>query len=315
MMAYTWMKLHCKTLDNPKIGFLPDNLWRKYVELMLIAKEYDRGDTLPPVADIAWRLRISPHECNETLQRLEAATLVKKCVTETLQNDNEPCNETLQNWVLTGFSDTQTAETGAKRVADYRERQKTAPKTAKKQPKPAECNDTVTKRYTDMKTCMMHDDGLKIDDDLLRENLAILGLDIQGANGIDPEMIALWANNVDYIPEQWGPGLIIVKMRGGELPPEPEPEPEPEPMPQLPAQRNVPDPARALWKQITGNELLKSYRNAFVGSSAVSLVDDVLTVQAPAGKIEIMNIQLNGQLARTALNVTGREIKINLVNE
>jgi len=308
-MAYTWMKLHCKTLDNPAIGFLSDTLWRRYIELMLIAKEYDRGDELPPVPDIAWRLRMSPDACNETLQQLETVKLVKKCVTQNVTNSNETCNDTLQLWHLTGFEESQQAESGAKRISDWRERQKSGQKPTEKQQKPSKNDEAVTKRYTDMKTYMMHDDDVNKNNDLLRENLAILELDMQGVKGIPTEIITRWAADVENIPAEWGPGLIVMKMRAGELPPEPQAEPEPafENPVELP-QRAAPDAAQVLWKQIRDTHNV--YNNAFNGSNAVGFDNGVLTISVPESKIDWLTKRLNGQLARTAQSFTGSPVEI-----
>ena len=133
-MAYSWAKLHCNTLDNETIGFLSDKLWRKYIELLLIAKEFDENGRLPPEKAIAWRLRISLDECNETFQELESLKLLEKHVTQTLQNSDKKkrsSNETLHFYTLVGFLESQEAEPGAKRVADHRKRAKYGTNTDK----------------------------------------------------------------------------------------------------------------------------------------------------------------------------------------
>lgn len=64
MATKYWIKLYHEVLDDPKTARLPDNLWRRFFEFCLLAGEagYDDGDPqngrLPPLPDMAWRLRV-----------------------------------------------------------------------------------------------------------------------------------------------------------------------------------------------------------------------------------------------------------------
>ena len=57
MASKYWIKLYHEILDDPKMGRLPDALFRRAIEFFLIAGERGREGDLPPLADIAWRLR------------------------------------------------------------------------------------------------------------------------------------------------------------------------------------------------------------------------------------------------------------------
>ena len=57
MASRYWIKLYHEILDDPKMGRLPDALFRRAIELFLIAGENGRDGGLPALADIAWRLR------------------------------------------------------------------------------------------------------------------------------------------------------------------------------------------------------------------------------------------------------------------
>lgn len=73
-----WIKLHLKTLDSWTMANLPDHLWRRAVELFLMAKENGNDGTLQPVAVLAWRLRIAEPRLSENLESLAEAGVVEK---------------------------------------------------------------------------------------------------------------------------------------------------------------------------------------------------------------------------------------------
>lgn len=64
MATKYWIKFYHEVLDDPKMGRLPDNLWRRFFECCLLAGEANRDDgdpengRLPPISDIAWRFRV-----------------------------------------------------------------------------------------------------------------------------------------------------------------------------------------------------------------------------------------------------------------
>ena len=67
-----WIKLYHEVLDDPKMGRLPDRLWRRTVELFLMAGDNDEGGYLPDTEDIAWRLRSNIEEVETELDELKA---------------------------------------------------------------------------------------------------------------------------------------------------------------------------------------------------------------------------------------------------
>ena len=52
-----WIKLYHEIVDDPKMGQLSDHLWRRCIELFLIAGDYNKDGQLPSLNDTAWRLR------------------------------------------------------------------------------------------------------------------------------------------------------------------------------------------------------------------------------------------------------------------
>jgi len=58
-MANTfWIKLYLEILDDPKMGALSDRLYRRAIEMFLLAGELENNGYLLPEKNIAWRLRI-----------------------------------------------------------------------------------------------------------------------------------------------------------------------------------------------------------------------------------------------------------------
>ena len=105
-----WMKLWFEILRDPKMGRLPDRLWRRVIELFLIAGEYGEGGVLPPVEDIAWTLNKTPAIINNDLNKIAETGIV-------YQADDGA-------WVVTNFKKRNAPVTARKRVSDYRTRQK-----------------------------------------------------------------------------------------------------------------------------------------------------------------------------------------------
>jgi hypothetical protein len=86
MAIRRYLKLTMRILDDYKIAHLPDHLWRRLIELRLIAvfeysewqersDDFELGD-LPPAPGIAWRLRISEDELARSLNELIAHRLL-----------------------------------------------------------------------------------------------------------------------------------------------------------------------------------------------------------------------------------------------
>lgn len=141
-MAYYYIKLYHEMLHDPKVGRLPDRLWRRFVELCLLAGETDQDGALPDIETIAWNLHLTDDELAADLQELEDIGLVT--------NDGDG------HLVVTNFSKRQSRVSSAERVARYRERQAREqyysddePDDEDETPPDDDGNDDVTKRYTD----------------------------------------------------------------------------------------------------------------------------------------------------------------------
>jgi len=111
MASNYWIKLYHEILDDPKMGRLDDHLFRRVVELLLIAGETDKGGVLPPIVDIAWRLRIPENEVQEYLDELLEIDFVH------IDDDA---------WIITKFADRQAPVCPAERKRRQRVRDKKA---------------------------------------------------------------------------------------------------------------------------------------------------------------------------------------------
>lgn len=113
-MKRIWIKLFIEILDDPKMGRLPDWLWRRAVELFLLAGENGNDGLLQPVMDMAWRLRTSEEKLTESLQALSKVGVV---------------HETPDGWVVTHFEERQSAVSSTERVQEFRKRKRNEDET------------------------------------------------------------------------------------------------------------------------------------------------------------------------------------------
>ena len=104
---YTWIKLYAEILEDPKMGNMDDRLWRRTVELFLLAGRHGWGGVLPPIHDIAWDLRTTQAEIGETLEALQGLEIMNR-----LEDGN---------WNVTHFAVRQAALTAAARQRKHRE--------------------------------------------------------------------------------------------------------------------------------------------------------------------------------------------------
>ena len=108
MSTRFWIKLYIEILDDPKMGRLLNHLWRRAVELFLLAGRQGNDGALPPVEEMAWILRLSEDKLLEDLQRLVEVGVVHIA---------EP-----GKWMVTHFAKWQAAVPVDERVRQFRER-------------------------------------------------------------------------------------------------------------------------------------------------------------------------------------------------
>ena len=103
-----WMKLWFEILGDPKMGRLPDRLWRRVIELFLIAGQHGEGGNLPALVDMAWQLKLSEKALQNDLEKIQETGIVR-------QSDDG-------SWMVTNFQKRNESVTGTQRVKDFRDR-------------------------------------------------------------------------------------------------------------------------------------------------------------------------------------------------
>lgn len=106
-----WIKLYTETLSDPKMGRMSDHLYRRTIELFMIAGTVNLNGILPDVEDIAWMLHTSAKDIRETVEALSGLGIL------TVSG---------QKITVTHFAERQMSNlTEAERKAAYRDKQRT----------------------------------------------------------------------------------------------------------------------------------------------------------------------------------------------
>ena len=108
-MSAFWIKLYHEVLDDPKMGMLDDHLWRRIVELFLLAGRQNDNGRLPPLAQMAYTLRCDPAALARDLLALEPTSIVAR-------------DE--QGWYVPQFTKRQAKSTSTERSREFRKRQR-----------------------------------------------------------------------------------------------------------------------------------------------------------------------------------------------
>jgi hypothetical protein len=109
MASNYWIKLYHEALHDPKMCRLSDRLYRRAIELFLMAGETAKDGILPPVADIAWSLRVNEEILETELYELQKVGILS-------QVDGE--------WLVTNFAKRQAKISDEERAKQYRERKR-----------------------------------------------------------------------------------------------------------------------------------------------------------------------------------------------
>ena len=103
-----WMKLWFDILRDPKMGMLPDRLWRRVIELFLLAGQQGEEGLLPNPAEIAWQLNKSEKAIITDLEKIRKTGIVDINVDGV--------------WYVTNFKKRNAPVSSSKRAKDYRMR-------------------------------------------------------------------------------------------------------------------------------------------------------------------------------------------------
>ena len=105
-----WMKLWFDILRDPKMGMLPDRLWRRVIELFLLAGQQGEDGLLPDVPTIAWQLNKSVQAINTDLQKIAEVGIIQET------GDGR--------WIVINFKKRNEPVDPAKRIRDFRRRER-----------------------------------------------------------------------------------------------------------------------------------------------------------------------------------------------
>jgi len=105
-----WMKLWFDILRDPKMGMLPDRLWRRVIELFLLAGQEGKDGLLPDVPTIAWQLNRSVPAIKADLQRIAEVGIVQEIEEG--------------KWLVTNFKKRNEPVDSKKRMKDFRQRER-----------------------------------------------------------------------------------------------------------------------------------------------------------------------------------------------
>ena len=135
MASKYWIKLYHEIIDDPKMARLSDRLFRRTMQLFLLAGEMNGDGHLPSTEDIAWRIRCDLEELESEMIELQDLKIISKV-------DGQ--------WLVTKFAERQAPVPGKERVARFRDRKRkeTYYGTIEIQ----DGNDNETIRYTDTDT-------------------------------------------------------------------------------------------------------------------------------------------------------------------
>lgn len=105
-----WMKLWFDILRDPKMGMLPDRLWRRVIELFLLAGQEGEDGLLPDVPTIAWQLNRSVPAIKADLQRIAEVGIIQEIEEG--------------KWLVTNFKKRNEPVDSKKRMKDFRQRER-----------------------------------------------------------------------------------------------------------------------------------------------------------------------------------------------
>ena len=128
-----WMKLWFDILRDPKMGMLPDRLWRRVIELFLLAGQNGEDGLLPDVPTIAWQLNKPVTAIVADLNKIAEVGIVQE-----IQEGK---------WFVTNFKKRNEPVDSRKRIKDFRQRERYEKGNENVTEVKRECNEVLQVRY------------------------------------------------------------------------------------------------------------------------------------------------------------------------
>lgn len=120
MSRWHYAKMHIAALDDVKLSRLSDNLWRRFWEMVLIARESGDDGTTIAFEDILWRLRLR----DEASLACELDELTRLGFLAQVAGEDR--------WSVVNFARYQGRSANAERQSAYRERQRDEARAARR---------------------------------------------------------------------------------------------------------------------------------------------------------------------------------------
>jgi hypothetical protein len=106
-VADYWAKIYIEIIDDPKMATMPDRLWRRTIEIFLLAKKFNKAGRLPDTKQLAWMLRMTTDDLDMDLKQIALTGIIQA----------EPIG-----WFVVHFEKRQAAATVAERKQQQRAR-------------------------------------------------------------------------------------------------------------------------------------------------------------------------------------------------
>ena len=109
-MSDYWIKLYHEIIDDPKMATLPDRLWRRSIELFLLAGKLcpDKSGILPNTKQLAWMLRMNTDDLQGDIDQLVGTGII-----ESIPN----------GWLVVNFKKRQEPVSSKERKQKQRDRE------------------------------------------------------------------------------------------------------------------------------------------------------------------------------------------------
>jgi len=140
-MKTYWIKLYVESVEDPKLAKLPDNLWRRFVECLMMAGRIGEDGFLPALADMAFTLRKQETALQHELEQLAKVGLM----------EIKPYDLFQSRWYVSKFSERQAPSAAATRQKRHRDKKKesTPQSPLKEKREEKEVTDPYTYCYSD----------------------------------------------------------------------------------------------------------------------------------------------------------------------
>lgn len=109
MSGNYWIKLYIEIIDDPKMAVLPDRLWRRVIELFLLAGKMGENGLLPTTSQLAWLMRMNTDELELDMQQLSMTGII-----ESIPN----------GWLIPKFKERQAPISSTNRSREFRKKER-----------------------------------------------------------------------------------------------------------------------------------------------------------------------------------------------